>query len=116
MNTHAHYRRYGHEAPKPEVPQTEASSVSELAHRRDPSLTPTASSRQPSGKRIAWVRPTDLAAHAEPLIGRGISLHAELLRRARRGPGAATRSIRRTTNPTPTTPTPTKARQEGISL
>jgi len=46
--------------------------------------TPSKKSTAGSKNGIAWVRPTDLATYAAPLVGRGIDLQAELIRRARR--------------------------------
>jgi hypothetical protein len=63
---------------------------------------------------IAWVRPTDLATYAAPLVGRGIDLQAELIRRARRGPATTTRALQRAI-PRPS-PTLVVNRQEGLQL
>ncbi|GAB4005428.1 hypothetical protein GCM10028772_13450 [Nocardioides ultimimeridianus] len=108
MNTHTEYRR--HSSPQPE-PHAEA-EAGELARHRDPSLS--AATGAPSAQRhIAWVRPTELASYAEAMVGRGIDLHAELLRRTRRAPITTTRAIR---HPAPTTPPPATARMEGLQL
>ncbi len=118
MNTHAEYRRHLHQ------PTTEAppSSTPETAHHLvihgDPSITadqPGATTA--TGRRIAWVRPTELHAYADGLIGRGVDFHAELARRARRSPRALTRSVNRAApnlgRHGPATPV---AGQEGVQL
>ncbi len=96
MNTHAEYRRHirpqkitagPEEAPTPE-------EVSHLARHGDPSLVHPGLTT-PTGKRIAWVRPTELHSYASAVIGRGIDLQAELARRAGRAPHTVARSARR---------------------
>jgi len=69
----------------------------------------------PTAKGVAWIRPTELAAYAAPMVGRGIDLQAELIRRARRTPATATRAIQRGI-PHPASPTPPMNRTEGPSL
>src|SRR4051794_26068027 len=97
------------------MPGTEG-AVSELAHHRDPSLS-AAEGQAPSKatKGIAWVRPTELAAYAAPMVGRGIDLQAELIRRARRTPVTARRAVGRGT-PHSTSPSPWADRTRGLSL
>lgn len=95
MNTHAEYRRHSYPSPETSYsPETVRDDVSVLARGADPSLPQT---QQPgaTSKRVAWVRPTELPNFAGPLVGRGIDLQAELIRRARRTPKAATRAARR---------------------
>lgn len=112
MNTHAEYRRHSYQADPPSTAPTEA-EISQLAHHRDPSLT-TAPPSTPKSKQIAWVRPSELATYAAPMVGRGIDLQAELVRRARRTPATATRGFHRPAPATsPATPAP---RQEGLGL
>ena len=100
MNTHAEYGRHVHqqtaETSPPPTAET-AGAAQHLAIHGDPSIA----SDQPgattaTGRRIAWVRPTELHAYADGLIGRGLDLHAELARRTRSGPRALTRSVQRT--------------------
>lgn len=116
MNTHAEYRRHVRQtlpAPEPEAPRRDDTSA--LAHHADPSLAPTGPTT-PSGRRIAWVRPSELHSYAGAVIGRGIDLQAELGRRARRTPHAVTRSVRRAA-PHITRGGPNmSATQEGIQL
>lgn len=123
MNTHATYRH--HEYRRPEPLQTESLQVepaqtapgevdvSRLAHDREPSLaqgaTPTGGSN-----RVAWVRPSELAAYAGPMVGRGIDLQAALARRARRMPVTATRSVRQLA-PSPAAAT-SRTSREGLGL
>lgn len=114
MNTHAEYRRHGYR-PEPQVPALEAEqAVNHLAHHRDPSLATADTSRQILSKRIAWVRPTELANLATPMVGRGIDLQAELIRRARPTPANATRAVRRSVQ----SPSPRRVpvTQEGLQL
>lgn len=113
MNNHAEYRRHSHQPPV-QVPSAEdGEAVSQLAHRADPSL-PTTQQPPQSSRRVAWVRPTELANFTGPLIGRGIDLQAELIRRARRAPVQATRAVRRHIHhSTQERPAP---REEGIAL
>lgn len=114
MNTHAEYRRHSYRPPEPPVPNTEA-AASALARHRDPSLSPAeahAPAKAPKG--IAWVRPTELASYVAPMVGRGIDLHAELIRRARRTPVTTQRALQRGV-PSPA-PTPAANRTEGLSL
>ena len=115
MNTHSEYRRHGYQPPEPPTPQPEP-EASELARHRDPSLA--TDSRPPfiPQKRVAWVRPTALASYAGPVVGRGIDLHAELVRRARRAPITASRARRHPTPPTPPTLPPAADRTEGLQL
>jgi hypothetical protein len=113
VNTHAEYRRHlgertataGPEAPAPE-------QLSHLSRHGDPSLTrPTL--RTPTGRHIAWVRPTELHSYAGGAIGRGIDLQAELARRASRAPHTVARSVRSAAPGLRSRPAPT-ASQEGL--
>lgn len=116
MNTHAEYRRHGYRPPEgPVTGPASEEEVSQFAHHRDPSLVSGSTTPAGSKKGIAWVRPTDLATYAAPLIGRGIDLQAELIRRARRTPATTTRAIQRglPQSPSPTSPV---NRQEGLQL
>ncbi len=120
MNTHAEYRRHSYRPPEPlasapaPAPNTEA-AASALARHRDPSLSAEGKPPTPTARGIAWVRPTELATYVAPTVGRGVDLHAELLRRARRSPVTTTRSLKRSL---PHSPAPTRAanRTEGLSL
>lgn len=121
MNTHAEYRRRSYRPPEPPastpvpVPNTDAATASVLARHRDPSLSATeaqAPAKAPKG--IAWVRPTELASHVTPMVGRGIDLHAELIRRARRTPVTTPRVLQRGVHAP--APTPAANRTEGLSL
>ena len=114
MNTHAEYRRHSYQPAETSNSPDASHDVSQLAHQADPSLTQA----QPMGttsKRVAWIRPTELASLAGPLVDRGIDLQDELFRRARRTPKTATRAVRRrvgqSLHPERTTP-----REEGIGL
>ena len=96
------------------MPSTEA-AASALARHRDPSLPWTellAPVKAPKG--IAWVRPTELASYVTPMVGRGIDLQAELMRRARRTPVTTRRAIQRSVHSL--APTPAANRTEGLSL
>lgn len=113
MNTHAAYRRHGFRPPQPSRAEPSGATVSQLARHRDPSLgtdpTPIVGSN-----RVAWVRPTELATYTGPAIGRGIDLQTELVRRARRTPATATRSLHR---PVPEAAAAQPAtREEGLGL
>jgi hypothetical protein len=116
VNTHADYRRHSYRPPEGFVTEPASEeAVSQFAHHRDPSLTAGPTTPTGSKKGIAWVRPTDLATYAAPLVGRGIDLHAELIRRARRTPATTTRAIQ---HGLPHSPSPTSPvnRQEGLQL
>lgn len=117
MNTESLYRRQ--EAAVPQRPLTEpaAEQVSQLGVHGDPSKSVPSKPALPT-RSIAWVRPSDMpTVVAGSVIGRGIDLHAELLRRTRRT--AVTASARRRINctsiarPEPTSPT---THPEGVSL
>ena len=113
MNTHAEYRRHSYRPPEqPAVPDAVAPAASELARHRDPSLQEQPA-REQAQKRVAWVRPTELGSYVGPMVGRGIDLQAELVRRARRTPATATRTIRHSA---PNRPTPSAASLEGLGL
>jgi hypothetical protein len=118
MNTHAEYRRHMHQA-APEATTIAASDAIEnhLAVGRDPSLASTTphALTTASGRHVAWVRPTELHTFASPIIGRGIDLHTELVRRARQGPRQARRAAQRL-SPARRSPALDPASQEGISL
>ena len=95
MNTRPEYRRHTYRPP-------------------ESSYSPDAPTPAEGAKRVTWVRPTDLVTYSGPLVGRGIDLETELIRRARRTPITATRAVRRrvaqTLHRTPT------SRTEGIGL
>lgn len=82
--------------------EAEGAEVSTLARHRDPSArrgrtgtTRTADADRP-GRGVTWVRPSDLMTQAGGRIaGAGISLEAELARRARRAPVTAVVASRR---------------------
>ena len=112
MNTHSEYRRHGYQPPESPTPQPET-AASELARHRDPSLAAECRPPAISQKHVAWVRPTELASYAGAMVGRGIDLHAELVRRARRAPITASRAMR---HPTPTNPPPAANRTEGLQV
>jgi hypothetical protein len=116
MNTNAQYRRHKHRPePEPHVSTPAEDVVNHLAVGGDPSLRSTQSGpTTPTGKHIAWVRPTDVHAYAGRAIGREIDLQAELVRRARRSPRQLSRAVRRTAAPfwTPVSGTT----QEGLQL
>lgn len=111
MNTHAEYRRHSYRSPETSYSPEPTQEIDQLARHADPSLPQT---QQPSvtSKRVAWVRPTELPNLAGPLIGRGIDLEAELIRRARRTPKTVIRAARRHIHH-PQRPT---TREEGIGL
>lgn len=125
MNTHPECRRHSYRTAaasySPDVDQADRGAIesanqwgSQLAHHADPSLPSTPPLAQTS-KRVAWVRPTEVPSYAGPLIGRGVDLQAELIRRARRSPVTATRAARRHLRQT--TPTErTAPREQGIGL
>jgi hypothetical protein len=117
VNTHAEYRRHSYrpsEQPGATAIAAAAEPVaSELARHRDPSLQSGQPARIQTQKRVAWVRPTELGSYVGPMVGRGIDLQAELVRRARRTPTTATRMVRGAAPARPTTPT---ASQEELGL
>jgi hypothetical protein len=93
MNTHPEYRRHAYRPPETANSPAARDGISQLARHADPSLTQT----QPTSagaKRMAWVRPTELAGFTGPLIGRGVDLQTELVRRARRTPIVTARTVR----------------------
>lgn len=114
MNNHVEYRRLGYRSPEPPMPTTHI-PTSELAYHGDPSLAATSGAPRYGTADVAWVRPTELGTYATPMVGRGIDLHAELLRRARRAPVTTARSLQRTVPhaPTPTSPV---EHTEGLQL
>lgn len=112
MNGHSEYHRHGYQPPEPPTTQLEA-EASELARHRDPSLTTATGTPAIAQKHVTWVRPTELASYAGPVVGRGIDLHAELARRARRAPITTTRAIR---HQAPPTPPPAANSTEGLQL
>lgn len=113
MNTHAEYRRHSYRTSDPPAARPEEGGASELARHHDPSLATSQAVPSQSSKRIAWVRPTDLATYVGPMVGRGIDLQAELIRRARRTPVTTTRALRRVAPPAPPS---SAAPQEGLQL
>lgn len=114
MNTHAEYRRHSYRAPEqPAISEGGAAGSNELARHRDPSLQLAQASQAQTQKRVSWVRPTELGSYVGPMVGRGIDLQAELVRRARRTPTTTTRTLR---HPGPArSATPTVSR-EGLGL
>ena len=114
MNTHAEYRRHSYRPPEqPTAAEGVESVASGLARHRDPSLQSGQPAREQTQKRIAWVRPTELGSYVGPTVGRGIDLQAELVRRARRTPTTAIRTIRHSA---PDRPTTSAASPEGLGL
>lgn len=114
MNTHAEYRRHSYRPPEqPALPEGGASGIDELARHRDPSLQATQPSQAQAQKRVAWVRPTELGSYLGPMVGRGIDLQAELVRRARRTPATTTRRLR---HPGPDRSVAPIVSQEGLGL
>lgn len=113
MNTHAEYRRHSYRPPEhPRRAEAVEPTASELARHRDPSLGPEQPAREQTQKRIAWVRPTELGSYLSPMVGRGIDLQTELVRRARRTPATTTRTLR---HPGPDRSAPAVS-QEGLGL
>ncbi|RYP84358.1 hypothetical protein EKO23_16110 [Nocardioides guangzhouensis] len=95
MNTHAEYRRHSYRPPEhPRPAEAVEPTAIELARHRDPSLGPEQSAHAQAQKRIAWVRPTELGSYLGPMVGRGIALQTEFVRRARRTPATTTRTLR----------------------
>lgn len=118
MNTHSEYRRHGYQPPDETTAQPEA-EMSELSRHRDPQLATQGGATAIANKHVAWIRPTELASYAGPMIGRGIDLEAELIRRTRRAPITAARTVRGPTPTAPIAPTapPTAANHtEGLQL
>jgi hypothetical protein len=116
VNTHTEYRRHSY---RPDEQPTLAAPTevvaNELAHHRDPSLGTAGTSSLRSSKGVAWVRPTELGTYAGPLIGRGIDLQAELIRRARRTPATTARALQ-SHGPEIGAPPRPSTRQEGLQL
>jgi hypothetical protein len=115
VNTHSEYRRHAYQPPDPSTPQPDT-AASEFARQRDPSLVAASHKSAIAQKHVAWVRPTELASYVGPMVGRGIDLHAELVRRARRAPLTATRELRHRAPATPPTPISATNRTEGLHL
>ncbi len=116
MNTHTEYRRHSYRPPEPApAAQDIEAAVNQLAHHHDPSLGSSPATPATAKRGITWVRPTELATYAAPLVGRGIDLQAELIRRARRTPTKATHAIQRGLSRPISPPTPVN-RQEGLQL
>lgn len=113
MNSHAEYRRHSHPA-HPDPAHHEPSHVDAPAGSAMPQ---PADLTARSTSRVAWVRPTDLAAFASPALGRGIDLQAELTRRARRSPVGARSALRHRQQPWPLQVDGTRAlEQQGVEL
>ena len=112
MNTHAEYRRHSYRSPE-QPASTVDPAASELARHGDPSLQHEQPARERTQKRVAWVRPTELGSYVGTMVGRGIDLQAELVRRARRTPTTATRTLRHSA---PNRPTTSAASPEGLGL
>jgi hypothetical protein len=114
VNTYTEYRRHSYQPPEqPAVPDAVAPAASELERYRDPSLQQKQPAREQAQKRVAWVRPTEFGSYVGPMVGRGIDLQAELVRRARRAPTTATRTIRHSA---PSRTTPAAPSLEGLGL
>ena len=114
MNTHAEYRRHSYRPPeRPSPAEGVEPTANELARHRDPSLGPDEPVREQAQKRTAWVRPTELGSYLGPMVGRGIDLQTELVRRARRTPATTTRTLRHSGPDRSATPT---VSQEGLGL
>lgn len=114
MNTHAEYRRRSYRPPERPTPAAGSEHLaSELARHRDPSLRFEQPGREQTQKRIAWVRPTELGSYLGPMVGRGIDLQAELVRRARRTPATTTRTLRQAGPDRSTAPA---VSQQGLGL
>ena len=114
MNTHTEYRRHRNRPPERPIPdQGVEPTASELARHRDPSLGREEPVRQHAQKRFAWVRPTELGSYLGPMVGRGIDLQAELVRRARRTPATTARTLR---HPGPDRSAASSLNQEGLGL
>ena len=114
MNTHAEYRRHSYRPPeRPRPAEGIEATAGELARHHDPSLGPEQPARELTQKRIAWVRPTEIGSYLGPMVGRGIDLQAELVRRARRTPATTTRTLR---HPGPDRSAAAAASQDGLGL
>ncbi len=101
-------------ADEPPTQQQSQQEVSALAVHSDPSIAAPSTTTDTDRARptVAWVRPSDLPTLiGAPMVGRGIDLQSELVRRSRRAPVKATARARlRITRsaiarPEPTTPT-----------
>jgi hypothetical protein len=117
VNTQAEYRRHTYQpATEPAADAQPETPENHLAVGHDPSLNTTSTATGTAPRRhIAWLRPTELHTFASPLIGRGIDLHAELMRRARQGPRQANRAMRHLGQPR-RSPALDSTSQEGITL
>lgn len=111
MNTHAEYRRHSY-GPETSYSPEASHDANRLAHDADPSLTQARPPTGTSSRRVTWVRPTELPNFTGPLIGRGIDLQVELIRRARRAPKTVSRAARRHIHQ----PQCSAPREEGIGL
>jgi hypothetical protein len=121
VNINEFYERHGDRAltePSREPPANQ--DVHALAVHPDPSTHGTSIEAGPRAGRpgVAWVRPSELPTMVgSGWVRRGIDLQSELVRRSRRSPVTASRTVRRVSRsaiarPEPTPPTPA----EGIGL
>lgn len=124
MNTPAPYeRRLDRTLPEPASTPDADTSVDALAVHRDPSV-PAAEAKQEADRTqpsVAWVRPSEMPTLlGSKFVRRGIDLHSELTRRARRSPGVAvskaSRRITRTSIARPDSAGATITSQEGLAL
>ena len=107
MNSDVEYRRHlpphGQRPPTPgaqvDSAQDDEAAARQLAYHRAPSLAPAAGTQSPTVAGVTWVRPTEMAAYAGPMVGRGVDLQAELIRRARRSPTTTARALPRLLTP-----------------
>ena len=114
MNTHAEYRRHSYRPPEQPAAADAVEPRCQRARSPSRSVPPVGpAGREQTQKRVAWVRPTELASYVGPMVGRGIDLQAELVRRARRTPTTATRTLRHSA---PHRPTTSAASPEGLGL
>lgn len=118
MNTYEAHKRWLAPPPASPLQNDEVGAPSDVAVHGDPSRKVTVTAplgvrSDDPGRRIAWVRPSELPTVVmTPMVGRGIDLQSELMRRARREPVAAARRTRITritrtaiARPEPSTPT-----------
>jgi len=124
VNTHTPYeRRLDRSLPGPAPTPEAEKAVDALAVHRDPSVPSTEAKHETerSQPSVAWVRPSEMPTLlGSKFVRRGIDLHAELTRRARRTPGAAaskaSRHITRTSIARPDSGSPSISDREGLGL
>ncbi|MFD4323595.1 hypothetical protein ACFWQC_03105 [Nocardioides sp. NPDC058538] len=117
MNTDDGYSRDTDRRMPDATTPPEPATLDPLATHRDPSTNQVTTS--PARNGIAWVRPSDLPTMlGGHVLGRGLDLKADLVRRASRAtsPKALKAPVTRTAIADPEPPSITHIRPSGLSL